>query len=133
MRAYKDKSHYSFLLGFVRQLAAALEDDSDDDLAAALVSLGTSLAVLIADEYPGSGEDDDGDDESIDSDDEPGNGPALGGGVDRLPAGHSAALDQPYRELGSSGRTALAERVLGGKRRRASVLKNGKGKRRGAK
>lgn len=129
----KDKTHYSFLLALARQLASALEDDSDDDVAAALVSLGTSLALLLVDEYADAGEDADGDDESIDSDAEPGDEPALGSVLDPKLARRAAALDIANRDVGAPLREPHGGTGVLGRQRRGAAVLNGKGKRRGKK
>lgn len=131
MRA-KDKTHFSFLIAFARQLAAALEGDGDDDVAIALASLATSVELLISDSGPADGGDAGGDDDGVDESDASGDDTPLGSALARIAELESAlaAVDKPHRLLDGGIPTPGGELVLAGKRRKPSVLK---GARRGKK
>lgn len=123
----KDKSHYSFLIAFARQLAEALEGDGDNDVAIALASLATSVGVLLADISEDLSGDAVGDDDGIDSDDDAGSESALGSALARIAELESslAAVDKPRKLLSGGVPTDGGELVLAGKRRKPAVLKNG--------
>lgn len=132
----RDKSTYSFLIAFARQLAAALNGgDSDDDVAIAVESLATSLVVLLADSMQSPDGDPAGVLEGVDDDDAPGPDTPLGAALARiaeLERDRAAALDVTKRRLVGGASVTAGQLDVAGKRRRAPVLTKG-AKRRGKK
>lgn len=133
----RDKTHFSFLIAFSRQLEAALTVAVDDDVSDAVESLGDSLDALLALARGAAGEELGGDLEGIEEPSPSGDGPPLGGsGLDDrvrdIEQRLAASVDLPQRRrLGSSSRPA-SELALGRKQRRTTLLKK-KGARRGKK
>jgi len=122
----RDKSQYSFLIAFSRQLAAALENDYDDDVAVALASLAVSLELLLSDGSSSAGGDDGGPDASGDAIDAPGDGPTLAHLVEAYLAtrGDSAAadVDVPRKRTGGLGATTAGRQLLGEREPQPPVL-----------
>lgn len=134
-----DKSHYSFFIALTRQLAEALENDDDDDVAINLSSLAISLELLLADWGTGPVGDSDEPAQGVEDDDAPGDDTPLGVALARvreLERDTPPALDVSRRRLvggGSIARGGEQERShvpVARQRRRTPVLK---GKRRGKK
>lgn len=126
----RDKTHYSFLIAFSRQLESALTTDVDDDVADAVERLGACLGPLLSIGCDVDGEGDSPDDDGVEPDDASGDGPPLGG---RLPlradsTGAPHTVDRPRRLIGGGSASAQPGTglVLGGGRRRTSVLKGAK-------
>lgn len=134
-----NKQNCSYLLAFARQIAAALEDDSDDDIAIALSSLATSLELLKLQHGEPGGLDDAGLPESVDDDDAPGDDTPLGAALARiaeLERGAPAAVDVTRRRLVGGGAVTRAGEQdtplpMARQRRQSPVLK--RSKRRGKK
>lgn len=119
-----DKSHYSFLIGFTRQLVAALDDD-DDDLADFLSALAMALGMLITNGGGDVGDDASGDDEGIDDDVDDGIRTPLGS-ADEPFHSRSASLERSRRLVGGApadSENGIPQVGAGRKRRSASVLK----------
>jgi len=109
----RDKSHYSFLIAFARQLEAALTTAVDDEVADHLETLGSCLAVLLGASDGGSSPELAGDDESVEDDDSGGYGPPLGS--PDCPVGTrrtSAIVDQPRRLVGGLQSTDAGRSLL---------------------
>lgn len=125
-----DKSKYSFLIGFVRQLEAAVaRRDRDSDLADVCESLARSLGVLLAGDGDDTGDSHRGDDESVGADDDTEwDEPELGGPLERED-GHPADVGRPRRLLGGGAKPQ--RQVDDARVQRGAVLKGGK--RRGTK
>lgn len=103
----REKSKYSFLIAFAKQLAKALEDDSgDDDVAIAVASIATSLDVLLADGLAEAGEDADGADDGVDEFDD--------GEWDATEVGRRAAATLAARHAPPMVRAAERRLVGGG-------------------
>lgn len=123
-----DKSHYSFLIAFERQLSRALDAD-DIELANVLQSLAVCLELLHANFGPGVGDDDGGLPESVDDVDAPGDDTPLGAALARIAELEraAAAVDVPQQQQLRRSATPQPERLdLGGKRRKPTVLKGAK-------
>lgn len=131
-----DKSQYSFLIAFARQLANALDSD-DGDLAVTLGSLASSMALLDADWSVDLGYDDGGVPEGVDESDAPGDDTPLGAALARI-----AELEQRAAAtvVGASKRLCGVGRIsdaasgesqldMGSQRRKPSVLKARKARR----
>lgn len=125
-----DKTHFSFLIAFSRQLEKALTQDVDDDVSDAVESLGGTLGALLAVAGGADGEESGGNAALVEDEQPAGDGTPLGSAVERRLAAleHRAAtvVDvSPRRIVG--GRPRTGERmVLDGKRRVPAVLKKGK-------
>lgn len=129
-----DKSQYSFLIAFARQLANALDSD-DGDLAVTLGSLASSMALLDADWSVDLGDDDGGIPEGVDDDDAPRDDTPLGAALARireLEQSAAATLVGASKRLCGVGRVsdaASGQMEMAGKRRKPSVLKARKARR----
>lgn len=131
----RDKTHYSFLIGFSKQLESALTDDVDDDVADAVERLGACMGPLLSISCDGDGEVTGDDDDGVEADDASGDGPPLGGHLPMRPSASAAHVVDRTRRLvggGSDQTDPGTGLVLGSRRRRSPVLKKG-GKRRGKK
>lgn len=122
-----DKSRYSYLIGFIRQLGRALRDaDDEPELADELGTLALHLDALLGASGEGLGDDDDGDDAPVVDDDGDGDDPPLGSPAvrtDRRPA----AMDVTRKRISASGKAVAGQRLDPvGKRRRAAVLNRGR-------
>lgn len=125
----KDKSHYSFLIALAKQIASALEDDGDDNVAIALASLATSLGMLLADGLEDVGDDDDGVPDGIEDLDASGDDVALGDSQQRiadLERRLAAALEQPSKRLLGGEANPCGGVDLARERRDAPILKSAK-------
>lgn len=125
----RDKTHYSFLIAFSRQLESALTDDVDDDVADAVERLGACLGPLLSIGCDGDGEVAGDDDDGVEADDPSGDGPPLGGDLPMRPSASAPHTVERTRRLIGGG-TAQTQPgtglVLGSRRRRSPVLKGGK-------
>jgi len=126
----RDKSHFSFLIAFTRQLEAALTDSVDDDVADSLESLGSLLAVLLS-----AGSDDPGGDagglHEADSDvDDSGDESPLGTRPRRAFRGATGAVDEPRRLVGGFAATDAGRDLLGRRESRPAILMPGRAQKR---
>lgn len=127
-----DKSRYSFLLGFARQLENALRDD-DVELSDAVDTLGLLVAFLLERSGAGPGTIDIDDDDGIVDDDDDGNGPPLGNSLVRgsaVPESLPPSMDVARREVSCGTREDGRSSRARSQRRNAALLK---GARRGKK
>lgn len=125
----RDKSHYNFLIALSRQLAEALEDDGDDDVAVALASLAVSLEVLLVDNGGAAVEDSPRLPQSEYSDPGCGDGAELAALRAELAAlrggrgGAPATLDVTRRVTGGIGTTDAGRELMAGEQPRPALLK----------